>query len=145
MIMTCKNNHLSKDYLSLYGKDRNQALTPVKKPLPLPQTGEDETTFILMGVLLVGMVLVGFVVRNNRQKKEKQTLLENVQLYGYGGKESIFTENDNQAECEAATKEVQSIIETNSKVEFMDEGKVRRLLEKIEYFGPEIKTEPLNT
>ena len=130
---------------NLDGKDRNQALTPVKKPLPLPQTGEDETTFILMGVFLVGMVLVGFVVRNNRQKKEKQTLLENVQLYGYGGKESIFTENDNQAECEAATKEVQSIIEKNSKVEFMDEGKVIRLLEKIGYFGPQIKTEPLNT
>ncbi|WP_157456849.1 SpaA isopeptide-forming pilin-related protein [Carnobacterium maltaromaticum] len=130
---------------NLDGKDRNQSLTPIKKPLPLPQTGEDETTFILMGVLLVGMVLVGFVVRNNRQKKEKQTLLENVQLYGYGGKESIFTENDNQAECEAATKEVQSIIETNSKIDFMDEGKVCRLLEKIGYFERQTKTEPLNT
>lgn len=127
------------------GKDRNQALTPVKKPLPLPQTGEDETTFILMGVLLVGMVLVGFVIRNNRQKKEKQALLENVQLYGYGGKESIFTENDDQAECEAATKKVQAFIGTNYKFNCMDDEKAQRLLEKIGYYDPQIKTDPLNT
>lgn len=97
----------------------------------LPQTGEDVSSFVLVGLLLIGLVAVGFAVRNNRIKKEKNKLMEKVALYGFGGEQSIFSETEDQVECEVATLLVEGIIENGSKVGLENE-KAKRLLEKVE-------------
>lgn len=97
----------------------------------LPQTGEDVSSFALIGLLIIGLVAVGFAVRNNRMKKEKNKLMEKVELYGFGGEQSIFSETEDQVECEVATLLVEGIIETGSKVGLENE-KAIRLLEKVE-------------
>lgn len=77
--MTCKNNHLSKDYLSLYGKDRNQSLTPVKKPLPLPQTGENnKMIFMIAGLVIVAMVGAWFGLSTSKKKKNEQKQMNKI-------------------------------------------------------------------
>lgn len=97
----------------------------------LPQTGEDVSNFALIGLLIIGFVTFGFVVRKNRIKKEKNKLMEKVALYGYGGEQSIFSETEDQVECEVATILVEGIIETGRKVVLKNE-KAIRLLEKVE-------------
>ena len=101
------------------------------KVVVLPQTGEVVSTFALIGALLIGLVAVGFAVRSNRMKKEKNKLMEKVALYGFGGEQSIFSETEDQVECEVATLLVEGIIETGSKVGLENE-KAIRLLEKVE-------------
>ncbi len=97
----------------------------------LPQTGEEVSSFALIGLLIIGLVAVGFAVRNNRMKKEKNKLMEKVALYGFGGEQSIFSETEDQVECEVATLLVEGIIETGSKIGLENE-KAIRLLEKVE-------------
>ncbi|MDZ5760657.1 SpaA isopeptide-forming pilin-related protein [Carnobacterium maltaromaticum] len=101
------------------------------KVVVLPQTGENAGTLAIMGVLIIGLVAVGFAVRSNRLKKEKNKLMEKVALYGFGGEQSIFSEDEDQVECEVATLLVEGIIETGSKIGLENE-KAKRLLEKVE-------------
>ena len=57
--------------------------------------------------------------------------MEIVALYGFGGEQSIFSETEDQVECEVATILVEGIIETGSK-EGLKNEKAIRLLEKVE-------------
>ena len=109
----------------------NEKIKVAKIMGTFPKTGENTGSFAIIGILLIGLIALGFVVRNNRLKKEKNKLMEKVALYGFGGEQSIFSETEDQVECEVATILVEGIIETGSKAGLKNE-KAIRLLEKVE-------------
>ena len=109
----------------------NEKIKVAKIMGTFPKTGENTGSFAIIGILLIGLIALGFVVRNNRLKKEKNKLMEKVALYGFGGEQSIFSETEDQVDCEVATILVEGIIETGSKAGLKNE-KAIRLLEKVE-------------
>ncbi|MDW5525153.1 SpaA isopeptide-forming pilin-related protein [Carnobacterium maltaromaticum] len=105
----------------------------------LPQTGEDTSTLAIMGVLIISLLAVGFVVRRNRMNKEKNNFLEKISLYGFGGEQSIFTEEEDQEKCKVATILAEAIVETGTSVGLTN-SRVQRLLKQISFtFTEEIK------
>lgn len=105
----------------------------------LPQTGEDTSTLAIMGVLIISLLAVGFVVRRNRMNKEKNDFLEKISLYGFGGEQSIFTEEEDQEKCKVATILAEAIVETGTSVGLTN-SRVQRLLKQISFtFTEEIK------
>ena len=61
------------------GKDRNQSLTPVKKPLPLPQTGENnKIIFMIAGLVIVAMVGAWFGLSTSKKKKNEQKQMNKI-------------------------------------------------------------------
>lgn len=61
------------------GKDRNQSLTPVKKPLPLPQTGENnKMIFMIAGLVIVAMVGAWFGLSTSKKKKNEQKQMNKI-------------------------------------------------------------------
>lgn len=105
----------------------------------LPQTGEDTSTLAIMGVLIISLLAVGFVVRRNRMNKEKSDFLEKISLYGFGGEQSIFTEEEDQEKCKVATILAEAIVETGTSVGLTN-SRVQRLLKQISFtFTEEIK------
>ena len=61
------------------GKDRNQSLTPVKKPLPLPQTGENnKMIFMIAGLVIVAMVGAWFGLSTSKKKKNEQKQMNQI-------------------------------------------------------------------
>ncbi|KRN69321.1 MULTISPECIES: SpaA isopeptide-forming pilin-related protein [Carnobacterium] len=117
------------------GRDRNQSLTPVKKPLPLPQTGENnKIIFMIAGLVIVASVGAWFGLSTNKKKKEAKKQEEkqmNMALtYGYSGPESIFSTEDDQGKVYAATCLILSTIKYNYKFK-SDLEEYKRLWEKI--------------
>ena len=117
------------------GKDRNQSLTPVKKPLPLPQTGENnKMIFMFAGLVIVASVGAWFGLSTSKKKKEEKKQEEkqmNMALtYGYSGPESIFTTEDDQGKVYAATCLILSTIKYKYKFK-SDLEEYKRLWEKI--------------
>lgn len=61
------------------GKDRNQSLTPVKKLLPLPQTGEaNKIIFMIAGLVIVAMVGAWFGLSTSKKKKNEQKQMNQI-------------------------------------------------------------------
>ena len=109
------------------------------KVVVLPQTGENAGTLAIMGVLIISLLAVGFLVRRNRMNKEKNDFLEKISLYGFGGEQSIFTEDEDQENCKVATILAEAIVETGTSVGLTN-SRVQRLLKQISFtFTEEIK------
>lgn len=105
----------------------------------LPQTGENAGTLAIMGVLIIALLSVGFMVRRNHRNKEKKELLEKIAVFGYGGTQSIFTEDEDQKECKVATILAEAIVETGTSIGLTN-SRVQRLLKQISFtFTEEIK------